>query len=88
MSANPYSSYSGTPGGPAHNAFAIIASATDLPFVTSAIYVGSGGDVAVVPLHSDTAVTYRNVPSGAYLTIRAKRVLSAGTTASDLIGEV
>lgn len=88
MTNNPYAHYSGAPGGPAHQAYAIVPGPTDLPIVTSAIYVGSGGDVAIKPLRSDVIVTYRNVPSGAYLTIRAQRVLSQGTTASDLVGEV
>lgn len=51
----------------------------------SGIYVGTGGDIAIVSIGSSTAVTYHNVPSGTFLPIAAKQVLSTGTTASDIV---
>ena len=55
--------------------------------VTKAIYVGSSGDVTLRPLRGAADVTYRNVPDGAYLTVRASHVRATGTTAGDLVGE-
>ena len=49
------------------------------------IYVGTTGDVVVVDLN-DNAVTISNVPAGVVLPVRAKRVNSTSTTASDLVG--
>ena len=48
-----------------------------------AVYVGTGGDVAVVTIE-DTTLTFANFPSGQMLPVRVKQVLAA-TTASDLI---
>lgn len=58
-----------------------------LPFVTKAIYVGGGGDVVVRGVSATDDVVYRNVPAGAYLTVRASHVRATGTTAAHLIGE-
>jgi hypothetical protein len=72
-----FSTYADSPDSPANHAFAIVPSdSAELPAVTKAIYVGTSGDV-----------TYRNVPDGAYLTVRASHVRAAGTTAADLVGE-
>ena len=51
----------------------------------NAIYVGTGGDIALVLVGSSTAVTYKNVPSGSWLPVLAKQVLSTGTDASDIV---
>lgn len=56
----------------------------DLPQVSRAIYVGTGGDVNAVR-EDGTAVLFRNVPSGFILPIRCFRIKAAGTTASDLV---
>lgn len=88
MPNDPYQSVASTPGSPASYAFEIDPGDNELPFLTSVIYVGNGGDVKLRPGDSDTDITYRNVPSGAYLTVRASHVRAVGTSASDLIGEV
>lgn len=88
MSNDPFSSYADSPDAPAVQAFAIVPSdGAELPSVTKAIYVGSSGDVKLRPLRGAADVTYRNVPDGAYLTVRASHVRATGTTASDLVGE-
>ena len=70
---------------PANRAVAITASDSDeLDNVTRAIYVGSTGDLKVVTLGGDTIV-FKSLPAGALLPVRAKQVLSTGTTASDLV---
>lgn len=51
-----------------------------------ALYVGTGGDVAVVTAAGDT-VTFINVPDGAILPVRVTQVLATGgTTASNFVG--
>jgi hypothetical protein len=70
---------------PALNYSAITTSnATDLTFTTRGIYVGVGGDV--VAIRSDnTAVTFKNAASGSIIPIRAIRVNTTSTTATDLV---
>lgn len=71
------------------NAFAVTPSdSADLTSVCRALYVGVGGDVAVITAGGDT-VTLKNVSSGQILDfVRVKRVLSTGTAATNIIGVV
>ena len=72
---------------PPDDAFAITPSDTqDLAVVPRAIYVGTGGDLAVVTA-AGTTVTFRNVQAGALIVQRVGRVLATGTTAADLVGQ-
>jgi hypothetical protein len=88
MPNDQFSAYADSPDSPATHAFAIVPSdGAELPAVTKAIYVGSSGDVTLRPLRAEVDVIYRNVPDGAYLTVRASHVRSTGTTATDLVGE-
>jgi hypothetical protein len=57
----------------------------DLAFTARALYVGSGGDLAVIPKNSASSVVFRNVQSGTLLPITAKRVLVTGTTATQIV---
>ena len=50
-----------------------------------AVYVGTGGDIALVLVGSSTAVTYKNVADGTWMPVLAIQVLSTGTTASDIV---
>lgn len=59
---------------------------TDLPVATKAIYVGTGGDVAIRPVDGQAVVVLRNVVGGTVLAIRASTVEATGTTASDIVG--
>lgn len=73
--------------GPACNAVAVNPSDTaDLAFASKALYVGGAGNVALVTVGGDT-VTYVGVPAGSYLSVRVRRVLATGTTASSIISE-
>ncbi|WP_018265549.1 spike base protein, RCAP_Rcc01079 family [Methylosinus sp. LW4] len=54
----------------------------DLEFVTQSLYVGGAGNVAVVSIDGDT-VTY--VSNGGYIIGEFTRVLSTGTTATNII---
>ncbi|WP_182085403.1 hypothetical protein [Aureimonas sp. ME7] len=73
--------------GPANRLFAVTPDdGADLPFVTTGLYVGGGGDLAVKDRESDATVVFRNLGSGAGLPIRVARVLATGTTATDIVG--
>jgi hypothetical protein len=88
MPIDRFGAYADSPDAPAAQAFAIVPSdGAELPAVTKAIYVGSSGDVTLRPVQGAVDVTYRNVPAGAYLTVRASHVRATGTTAGDLVGE-
>lgn len=61
---------------------------TTLANATRALYVGTGGNVAVQMLgwDSNTQITFVNVANGQVLPIRVDRVLATGTTGNDIIG--
>lgn len=71
---------------PALDAFAITPSDdTDFDFVVRGIYVGNTGDVVVVTPYG-SEVTFAAVPAGMILPVRAIRVNSTNTTASNMVG--
>lgn len=49
-----------------------------------ALYVGTAGDLTVVPAGGAVAVTLKNHPVG-YVAVQVRRVLQAGTTADDIV---
>ncbi len=53
---------------------------------TKAIFVGTGGDIAVRAADDDTFVVLRNVASGSIIPVRAQQVDPAQTTAANLVG--
>lgn len=59
----------------------------DLSKITRDIFIGTGGDIVVVYAGDASQRTLKNLPSGERLPIRARRVLSTGTTATNLVGE-
>lgn len=70
---------------PASNFAAVTPSdSVNLTYFTRALYVGTGGNVVVVS-PSGTAVTFSNVPDGAILPVKAMRVNSTNTTASNIV---
>jgi hypothetical protein len=73
---------------PATHGFTVTPSDTiDLFEVTRAIYVGSGGALAVRLLSGQT-VTFAGVSAGSILPLRADRVVATGTTAGSIVGLV
>lgn len=58
--------------------------ATDLGHVTRAIYVGGAGDVQVTLVSGDT-VTFAGLTAG-WHPVRAARVWTTATTATNLVG--
>ena len=59
--------------------------AADLPEVTRAIYVGTGGDLTVRMLTGET-LTFTGIAPASLLPVRAARILATGTTAGNLVG--
>ncbi len=87
MSFDPFESSSNSLIAPAQHAFAITPSDTQtLSGATKALFVGTGGDIALEAIGSDSEVLFRNVASGSVLPIRIRVVRATGTTASDLVG--
>ncbi len=73
---------------PATHGFAVTPSDTlDLTETTRALYVGSGGTLALRMLSGQT-VTFAGIAAGSILPVRADRVLATGTTAGSLVGLV
>lgn len=50
-----------------------------------AIYVGGAGDVAIKHTEGGSAVTYPSVPAGTILPVSGVRVMSANTTATNMV---
>ncbi|MCU6454362.1 hypothetical protein LPN01_09745 [Sphingomonas sp. A2-49] len=74
---------------PGERAKAVAPSDTvDLTETPKALYVGTGGDIAMIGDNEATgaaAVVWRNVPAGAIVPFRPRRVLATGTTAADML---
>lgn len=80
--ANDHESLSSPKGG----AFSITPNdSADLAIGATAIYIGSDGNITVDTSFGDT-VAFVGVLSGTVLPVRARRVYSTGTTASNLVG--
>jgi hypothetical protein len=58
---------------------------TPLVFVCKALYVGTGGNVAIMASEDTAAVTLTNVQSGSIIPVRARRVMATGTTATGIV---
>lgn len=70
----------------ASDCFAITKSnSTQLPERCCGLYIGTTGDVAV-ETEARATVTFTAVPAGGILPIAARKVLSTGTTASNIVG--
>ena len=50
------------------------------------LYIGGAGDVAVIPQGSDDSVVFTAMPEGSFLPVQVREVLSAGTTATLILG--
>lgn len=71
---------------PAGNAVEVTTSdSTDLTTSTRAIYIGGTGDIKVTTVNGDT-VTFKAVPVGSILPVRARRIFATGTTATFIVG--
>lgn len=71
---------------PASDGFAITPhDSNELTRVPRAIYVGTGGSIVLTTAKGND-LTFKNVPSGSVLSVRALKVKATNTTATDLIG--
>jgi len=87
MPNDPFAAVADTPAAPARAPFAITPNdSAALPQVTKAIYVGTSGHVVVRAVGAAADVTFRNVPAGATIDVRAEFVRATGTSASDIVG--
>jgi len=87
MNSIPFDNFADNPIAPALSCFAVVADdETDLPAITKALYVGTGGDIVLRSARGEEDVTFRNVPSGYILDVRVRAVRSSGTSAADLVG--
>lgn len=60
---------------------------TDLgPSRLRGLWIGTGGNVAVLALNDTNPITIPNVPDGTQLSVMVKKVLATGTTAANIIG--
>jgi hypothetical protein len=69
----------------AHHAKAVTPSDTTVLDLIG-IYVGTGGNVALVLDGDASAVTFTNVAAGSVLAFGIQKVMSTGTTASGIVG--
>ena len=76
--------------GPARRAQVVVPSdTTDLVDIPKGIYVGTGGDITMIGVDAPagaTGVTWKNVPAGALIPFRPRRILATGTTAASMLG--
>lgn len=54
--------------------------------IPKALFIGTGGDILLQCIDDDAPVLFRNIPSGAILPVRAKKIHASGTSASNLVG--
>lgn len=74
--------------GPAAHAFAISPNdSAPISETTRALYIGVGGNLSVTMASGGNAA-FTSISSGTLLPIRITKVLSTGTTASDIVGLV
>jgi len=71
------------------NAFAVTPSNSNI-ISAFYLYVGGTGNVAVLPVAevgkpSPTSVIFYSVPAGSYIWVQCSKVLSTGTTATDIV---
>ncbi len=85
MATDPFQNTSLSLDSPAESAAPVTPNdTTDLAVATRSLFVGTPGDVTVHMLGQSTPVTFPNLPV-CLLPIRVDRVLSTGTSASDII---
>ena len=83
MTSSPdaFSTHAPTPGAPARVAKTVTPDDdTDLIPYAKALYVGTAGDLSLIPAGGAVAVTLKNHPVG-YVAVQARRVLATGTMA-------
>ena len=57
----------------------------DLSSYAYGLYVGGAGNIAIIGVDDSSAVTFVGIPAGSFLPVMAKRVMSTGTTATNIV---
>lgn len=84
--SDPFAGVADAPFAPATRAVAVTPDdATPLPDIPKALFVGTGGAIAMRGVNGAADQTWKNVPSGSVLPFRAQYVRATGTTATDLL---
>lgn len=52
----------------------------------SSLWIGTGGNVTVIPADGSRAVTFTSVPANTELPIAVRKVMATGTTATNIVG--
>ncbi len=80
-----YLNHARSPGDPARRAVAVTpGDGTDLSPYAKALYLGQGGDLKIIPVGGDEAVTLKNHPAG-YVAVQVRRIHATGTTAAHIV---
>ena len=81
-----FDGFAPSPTGPATGGFDVVPDDNaDLPAVTRALMVSTGGDVAAV-LKDGSTLTLPALSPGSVYPVRIRRILATGTTASGIRG--
>jgi hypothetical protein len=81
-----FSGYSDSASGPAIKAVAVVPhDANALPAIPKALFVGTGGTIAMRGAGGGADQIFKNVPDGSVLPFRAEYVRATGTTAADIL---
>ena len=68
----------------ATSADAVIVGTTNVQ--SSALYIGTGGDIEVTAIGSSSSVVFKNIPDGSFLPVIVSSITAgANTTVSDII---
>ena len=62
------------------------AAKTDEAVEYNSLFIGTGGNIEVIPRSSKESVIYQNLDDGVFLPVSVKKIVSSGTTASNIIG--
>ena len=75
--------------GPARRVVVVVPhDANDLVDIPKGVYVGTGGDLTMIGVDAPanaSGVTWKNVPAGALIPFRPRRILSTGTSAANML---
>ena len=78
--------HSDTAWSPARNHAAVVTHNTNpLATVPKALFVGTGGNIALRAVDATADVLFKNLPSGSILPVRAQYVRTTNTTAADIV---
>jgi hypothetical protein len=84
--ADPFTSVADSATAPARLAVPVVPSDTlALPDIPKALFVGTGGAIAMRGIGGGADQVWKNVQDGSILPFRAQYVRATGTTASDIL---